>query len=162
MEIGVVGLVAGVNGLTVLLGHEGMQDARLEAGGGEGALDEAVVAARAFDGDEAILELVLGEGVAKLSDGRVEVGTVVSHRGGWHEDPAIEIGEEKLGAGLGTVETDDAKVFGADLLHARMEHAAGFGHRGKALASAGAPTITRRSHEKSLQYKGQGSSHLVS
>ena len=39
-EVGVIGLVAGIGGLAELLGGEGMDDARLEAGGGEGALDE--------------------------------------------------------------------------------------------------------------------------
>src|SRR5579862_7838000 len=53
-QIGVVGFVAGIDGLTILLGDEGVEDARLEAGGGEGALDEAVIAAGAFDGDEAV------------------------------------------------------------------------------------------------------------
>ena len=61
-QIGVIGFVAGIDGLAILFGDEGMEDARLEAGGGEGALDEAVIAAGAFDGDEAIAELVLGEG----------------------------------------------------------------------------------------------------
>ncbi len=123
-QVGVVGLVAGIDGLAILLGDEGMEDARLEAGGGEGALDEAVIAAGAFDGDEAVAELVLGEGVADLGDGGVEVGTVVGDGGGWDEDAAVEVGEEELGAGLGTVEADDAEVFGTDLLDAWMEHAA--------------------------------------
>ena len=60
-QVGVVGLVAGIDGLAVLLGGEGMEDAGLEAGGGEGALHEAVVAAGAFDGDEAIVEVVVRE-----------------------------------------------------------------------------------------------------
>ena len=58
-QVGVVGLVAGIDGLAVLLGGEGVDDAGLEAGGGEGALDEAVIAAGAFDGDEAVAEVVL-------------------------------------------------------------------------------------------------------
>ena len=124
-QVGVVGLVAGIDGLAILLGDEGMEDARLEAGGGEGALDEAVIAAGAFDGDEAVAELVVGEGVADLGDGGVEVGTVVGDGGGWDEDAAVEVGEEELGAGLGTVEADDAEVFGSDLLDAWMQHAAG-------------------------------------
>ena len=51
-EIGVVGLVAGVGGLSELLGGEGVDDADLEAGLGEGALDRSVVAAGALDGDD--------------------------------------------------------------------------------------------------------------
>ena len=57
-QVGVVGLVAGIDGLAELLGGEGMDDAGLEAGGGEGALDDAVIAAGAFDGDEAVAEVV--------------------------------------------------------------------------------------------------------
>ena len=89
-----------------------MKDARLEAGGGEGALDEAVIAAGAFDGDEAVAELMVGEGLADVGDGGVEVGSVVGDGGGRDEDAAVEVGEEELGAGLGAVEAEDAEVFG--------------------------------------------------
>ena len=126
-EVGVVGLVAGIDGLAVLLGGEGVQDARLEASGGEGALHEAVIAAGAFDGDEAVVELMLGEGFADLGDGGVEVGTVVGDGGGRDEDAAVEVGEQELGADLGTVEADDAEVFRADLLHAGVQQAARLG-----------------------------------
>src|SRR5207249_8140494 len=81
-EVGVVGFVAGIDGLAVLLGDEGVQDACLEAGRGEAALDDAVIATGAFDGDEAILELVLGEGAPDLGDGGVEVGPGVRGLGG--------------------------------------------------------------------------------
>src|SRR5207244_2150459 len=73
-EVRIVGLVAGIDRLAILLGGEGMKDTRLEAGGGEGALDEAVIASGAFDGDEAIAELVSRKGRADVSDGGVEVG----------------------------------------------------------------------------------------
>ena len=104
-EVGVVGLVAGIDGLAKLLGGEGVDDAGLEAGGGEGALDEAVIAAGAFDGDEAIVELVRGKGLADLGDGGVEVGSVVGDGGGRDEDVAVEVGEHPLGAGLGAVDS---------------------------------------------------------
>src|SRR3989442_9169616 len=88
-QVGVVGLVAGIDGLAVLLGDEGMQDARLEAGGGEAALDDAMIAPGAFDGDEAVPELVLGEGAPDLGDGVVEVGTGVGQLGGREEDATV-------------------------------------------------------------------------
>src|SRR5437868_4826180 len=56
-QVGVVGLIAGIGGLAVLLGDEGMENAGLETGRAEGALHEPVIASRAFDGDEAIAEL---------------------------------------------------------------------------------------------------------
>jgi hypothetical protein len=40
------------------------------------------------------------------------------------EDAAVEVGEEELGACLGTVEADDAEVFGTDQLHGRVQHTA--------------------------------------
>src|SRR5262249_54277043 len=76
-QVGVIGLVAGIDGLAVLLGGEGMEDAGLEAGGGEDALHEAVIPAGAFDGDQAVGELVVSEGLAKLSHGSLEFGAVV-------------------------------------------------------------------------------------
>ena len=98
-------LLPGSTGWRILLGDEGVDDAGLEAGGGEGALDEAVIAAGAFDGDEAVVELVLGEGVPDLGDGGVEVGAVVGDGGGRDEDVAVEVGEQELGAGLGAVDS---------------------------------------------------------
>src|SRR6516165_2611907 len=96
-EVGVIGFVAGINGLAILLGDEGMENAGLETGAGEGALDEAVVASGAFDGDDAIEELVVGEGLSDLSDGGVESQTVVRDVGWWDEHAAVEVGQEKLG-----------------------------------------------------------------
>jgi hypothetical protein len=92
-QVRVIGLVAGVDGLTILLGGEGMQDAGLEAGGGEAALDEAMIAAGAFDGDETVAELVVGKSLPDLGDGRVEGWPVVGDHGGWDQDPAVEVGE---------------------------------------------------------------------
>ena len=66
----------------------------------------------------------VGEGLADLGDGGVEVGAVVGDRGGRDEDAAVEVGEQELGACLGAVDADDAEVFGTDLLDARMKDAA--------------------------------------
>jgi hypothetical protein len=101
----------------------------LGAGGGEGTLHNAVRAARAFDGDQAITELVLREGVANLRDRRVQGESRRSDNGGGKEDTAVAVGEEKLGACLGTVEAEDAEVFWADLLDAGVEHTARLAHR---------------------------------
>jgi hypothetical protein len=76
-EVNVVGLVAGIDGLPVLLGDEGVNDACLEAGSGEGALDKTVVASGTFDGGDAVEELVVGEGLADAGDGLVEGGSIV-------------------------------------------------------------------------------------
>jgi len=56
-QVGVVGLVAGIDGLAVLFGGEGVEDAGLEGGGGEGVLDDAVITAGTFDGHQAITEM---------------------------------------------------------------------------------------------------------
>jgi hypothetical protein len=120
-QIGVIGFVAGIDTLAVLLGDKGMENTGLEAGAGEGTLDEAVIATSAFDGDEAVVELVLGKGLANLSDGVGEGEPVVLDVGRWDEHPAVEIGEEKLGTHLGAVEAEDAEMIGADSLHARVE-----------------------------------------
>src|SRR5262245_33058214 len=130
-QVGVVGLIAGIDGLAVLLGDEGVNDARLEASGGEGALHEAVIAAGAFDGHDAIAELVCGEGVPHLGNGGVEVGPVMSDLGGWDQNAAIEVSEEELGAALVAIVTDDAEVLGADELDAGVQHAAWLGDMGR-------------------------------
>src|SRR5262249_52962254 len=93
-EVGVIGLVTGIDGLAGLLGDERVEDAGLEAGGGEAALDDAMIASGAFDGDQAIAELVLGEGVPNLGDGSVEFETVVGDVGRRDEDAAVEVGQQ--------------------------------------------------------------------
>src|SRR5260370_30132895 len=74
IQIGIIGFVAGIDGLAILFGDEGVEDAGLEAGGGKGALNDAMIPARAFDGDEAAASLLVGEGGAKLSDRDLERG----------------------------------------------------------------------------------------
>ena len=157
-QVGVVGLVAGIDGLAVLLGDEGVEDAGLEAGGGEGALHEAVIAAGAFDGDEAVVELVRVEGLADLCDGGIEVGAVVCDGGGRDEDAAVEVGEEELGACLGTVEADDAEVFGPDLLDAGMEDTFGLGD-GRFRTSGATFTGLTSSHGTASEEQRCGSPH---
>jgi hypothetical protein len=127
-EVGVVGLDAGIDRLSILLGDEGMEDACLEAGGGEGALDETMVTTGAFDGDDAIEELVLGEGLACDGDGVVECGLVVRDRRGRDEDTSVEVGEEEFGVPFAAVKAEDAEVLGSDLLDARVDDATWFGH----------------------------------
>ena len=136
-----------------------MEDARLEAGGGEGALDEAMIAAGAFDGDEAVKDVVFGEGMTHLSDRRVESGPRVLDEGGRDQDAAVEIGEQQLGADLGTVEADDAEVFGTDLLDARMKQPARLGDGVIKASRCWAFASTKSSHENSLRDKGWGLSH---
>jgi hypothetical protein len=123
-QIGVVGFVAGVDGNAVLLGDEGMENACLETGGGEVTLHGAVIAAGAFDGHDAVAELVLLEGVADLSDRVVETDPGVLDGSGWNEDAAVEVGEQEFGACFSAVEAEDAEVFGSDQLDARVKHPA--------------------------------------
>jgi hypothetical protein len=123
-QVGVVGLVTGVGRLAELFGGKGMDNAGLLAGGGEGLLGGSVVATRALDGDEEVTNVVLAQGLAELVEGGAEGGAGVFDDGRREKDVAIEVAEHPLGASLGTIDTDDAKVFRADLLDARMEGAA--------------------------------------
>ena len=137
-----------------------MQDARLETGSGEGALDQPVIAAGAFNGYQAIAELVVGEGLADLRDGGFEVRPVVGDVRRWDDDPAVEVGEEELGTYLGAVKAEDTEVLGPDFLDARMENTArlagGFGGS----APGGTVTGTSLGHEKSLP-KDKGLAHPI-
>ena len=54
VEVGVVGLVAGIGREAELLGGQRMDDAGLEAGGDDGALDRQMVVAGALDGDDEV------------------------------------------------------------------------------------------------------------
>ena len=129
-QVGVVGFVARVDGLAILFSDEGVYNTGLKTSRSEGALDEAMIAAGAFDGDEAILELKGSKGLADLVHGGLEVGPVVVDPGGRDEDAAVEIGQEEFGADFGGVKADDAKVFRSDLLDPGMELALRFAEVG--------------------------------
>src|SRR5581483_5412562 len=105
---------------------------------------------------------MLREGVTDLSDGGVQGGSRMRDHGGGKEHATIEVGEEQLGACLGTVEAENAKVFRTDLLDARMEHAARLAHRHGNTAPRRTTTGAGSSHETSLQKDGSGSSHFRS
>ena len=161
-EVPVVGLVAGIDGLAVLLGNEGMENARLETGGDKSALHEAVIAARAFDGNEAIPELVVSKRPTNLRDGGIEIRTVMGDFGGWNEVATIEVGEEKLGAGLMAVKADDSELFGTDLLDTWVQHSAKLADRDGCCAPGRTTMRMGADHEKSLQKELLGSSHFRS
>ena len=124
-QVGVVGFVAGVGGLAVVLGGEGMDQARLEAGLAEGELHGPMVFAGAFDGDDQVGQVVLAHRLADAVDGGLQVATLVRQGRRFEQDAAVEIGEEVARAGLGTIDGEDAKVLGADRLDAGREQAVG-------------------------------------
>jgi hypothetical protein len=101
-----------------------VQQACFKLGVRERALDDLVIAAGAFDGDETVSNVMLRERGTDVSDSGFQFGTVVLERRGRDENIAIEVGDHELRACFGAVETDDSKVLGADLLNAGMEGAA--------------------------------------
>jgi hypothetical protein len=125
-QVGVVGFVAGVGGLAVLLGREGMHQAGLEAGLTEGVLHGPVIVAGAFEGDDEVGQVVLLDGEADTGDGGLEVAAAMRQGSGFEEHAAVEVGEEVAGAVLGAVESDDAEVFRPGGLNAGREEAVGF------------------------------------
>jgi len=91
-------------------------------------LGSAMVAARAFNRDQDVFQIVIADGLAELIDRGTERGPVVGERRRRDQDVAVEIGEHPFGAKLGTIDRDDAKVLGTNLLHARMKRTAGLLH----------------------------------
>src|SRR5439155_19250218 len=75
-QIGIVGLVAGIADLAVAFGGEGVDDADLVAGGGQGLADDVVVTAGAFDGDNQVVQRMKLLGLTQAGDGGVQVGAV--------------------------------------------------------------------------------------
>ena len=78
----------------------------------------------------------------------------MAHPGRWNEDMAVEIGEEELGADLGRVKANDAKVLGSDLLHPRMQNTAGLAQIGCGTTRGRASARSRSSHTTGLHKKG--------
>src|SRR5580700_6361147 len=79
-QISVVGFIARIGELTVSLGGKRMHHARLERGGAERLLDDVVIAAGSFDGDDAVLDGVRGERFANLGDRVVQGWPIVLQR----------------------------------------------------------------------------------
>jgi hypothetical protein len=101
-----------------------MHDSDLEACLVEGALDGAVVASRALDDHDLILDPSLLQGGAEVPDHGGEACLGVINLNGWNEEPAVEIREHPLRPSLGTIDTDDTKVLRADRLDAGTDHTA--------------------------------------
>jgi hypothetical protein len=120
-EVGVVGLVSGVGRESELLGGQGMDDAGLEPGGGDGALDREVVVAGAFGGDDEVAEIMIGRGLADASDEVIEIRSGVQDVGWSNEDVTIEISEHPFGFGFGAIDGDDTEVLGPDFLDPGMD-----------------------------------------
>ena len=152
-QVRVVGLVAWVAWLTESAGSKRMDDARLEAGGGEGPSDGLVIASGSFDGDELVAEVVLANGLAELADGIVEGGAVVFDDGGWQEDVSEEVGEHPLGSRFGTIDADDAEVLGSDFLDAGVKSTVWFLD---GLCGLGPASAAGTDHGIYLRRKGEG------
>jgi hypothetical protein len=121
VQVGLIGLVAGIGREAELLGGEGMDGADLEGGLREGPFDRLVVMAGPLDGDDEVVEPMVVDGVTELRDGALEPVAVVGNLDGCDQDLAEEIGEHPLGPGLGAIDVDDAEVLGPDPLDARMK-----------------------------------------
>ena len=71
LRVGRVGLGVVVGGLAVMAGDRGVDDAGVEAGGGEGALHRAMRRAGLLEGDDRVAEILLGDGPLEVVDGGV-------------------------------------------------------------------------------------------
>ena len=151
LEVGPVGLGVVGAGLAEMARDAGVDDPRLEAGGGEGAADRPVIGAGLLDGDDEVAEVVGGDRLAQGRDGPVEAGPRVFDDGLGDEDAAVEVGEQPVGAGLGGIDGDDAEVLGADGLDARGEDAVGFAEVDDRIVST--PVCT---HGWDLQEEAEG------
>jgi hypothetical protein len=120
-EVGVVGLVAGIGGEPILLGGVGVNDADFEPGGAESALDRPVIPSGAFDDHDDVLDVVPGHRGANGGDGGLEGRAVVLDGGRFDQDSTVEVGEQGLGAGLGTIDADEGEVLRADGDDARVD-----------------------------------------
>src|SRR5689334_20766337 len=95
-----------------------MDQAGIETGLLGGALDGAMVFAGPFDGGDRVVQLMLDNRLTDLLEGglKTSAGMFDGLRG--HQDGAIEVGEHELGACLGAIEAENAKVLGTDRLDA--------------------------------------------
>jgi hypothetical protein len=132
-----------------------VNDAGVEASGGEGTLDEAMVTAGAFDDDEEITEVVVADGLAELLDGVVEGGPVMVKALGRKEHGTEEVSKHPLRIGFVAIEAGDAEVGGSGLFDAVVEVAAGLVQGGVAVGR-GLSASAMGGHGKDLREGGEG------
>ena len=126
-QIVIVGLVTRMLGLPELSGGEGMDDACFITGIAKGALHEAMVVARAFDGDEEIGQCEPGSRGAERLDGLTERRRRVLDSGRWEQHMTIEVTEHPARALFGTVHGNDTEAFWSHSAHAGVDDAVGIG-----------------------------------
>ena len=113
-QVGIVGLLVGMSSVTEVAGDHGVDNPHIKTSGREGPLDRLVITPGALHDHDQILELVGSHGLADLGEGMIErVAAMVQDRGS-DQNLAVEVDEHPLGAGLGTIDGDDAEVLGAD------------------------------------------------
>ena len=127
-QIGVVGLVARIGGLAVMLGGQRMNEACVKVGAAKGMVDQLMISAGPFDGDDEITQLMDAHGLPYSCDGSVQIFLSVQHRRRLDQDVAIKITEQILGPPLGTIDADDAKMLRPGRLHPIVDFARRFKH----------------------------------
>jgi hypothetical protein len=82
--------------------------------GRESPLGRLVITPGLLQDHDVIFDLMGSRDLADLGDGMIErVATMIQDRGR-DQNLAVEVGEQPLGTGLGTIDGDDAEVLGAD------------------------------------------------
>src|SRR5690348_13464692 len=144
IQIRLIRLVARIGWHAVLLGGEGMDDARFESCAGEGSLRRQVIIPRPFDDDQRVLDPVRLLSLADQFDGQLEVRRSVLERSGLDEQVSKVIGHHPLRAMLGWIDADDGEPLAAYFLDAGTEDAVGLLQRpiGARLATALRTTVS--------------------
>ena len=114
-----------------------------------------------FDGDDQIAELMGRHGLTQGGDGLVEALRGMFDGRGRDQDAAVEIGEHPLGARLGTVDGDDAKVLRLSLLDPGMQGAGRLGHRGEPRRAAPAAECSSHTNTSGLAREKSQTRRLV-
>ena len=113
-QVRIVGLLAGMSSVTEVAGDHGMHNPHVMTSGCESPLSQLVITPGLLQDHDVILDLVGSRDLADLGEGMIErVAAMVQDRGS-DQNLAIEVGQHPLGAGLGTIDGDDAEVLGAD------------------------------------------------
>ena len=114
----------------IMARSEGVYESRFEACVSKGTHHDQMIAARHFHTHDRIFDIVLLDRQLQCLDCLLERIPLVLDTSGLDEKTSVEIGEHPLGTRLGAVNTDDAKVFGSDILNARLNDARGLSKDG--------------------------------
>lgn len=115
IEIGFIGLIAGIGRHAILLGREGMHDACFKSCFGESPFGSQMIVSSSFHNDDRVLNVVLLLRFANPRHGQLEEDGLMLKCLAFDEQISKVVGHHPLRPMLGRIDANDGESGAADL-----------------------------------------------